>query len=141
MVFVEHDSLSGHLEFLKEGDAYLKTVRNSGKRPDVFNPEIVFNLVGMAIEKLMMATLMHSGCLPENHTFRDLAEAWRAAVGEMEPGRRRLLESLDAHNNLCSLAAFQQTIPSPETMAGFVELAEDLQREAHARLGVAALTA
>ncbi|MEN9354124.1 MAG: hypothetical protein RL318_1449 [Fibrobacterota bacterium] len=134
MNFVEHETLSGHLEFLKEGDSYLKTVKNSGKRPEVFTPEIVFNMLGMAIEKLMMATLTYCGCLPENHTFHDLADAWRAAVGDMAPERKRLLESLDSHNNLCSLDAFHQRIPTPEVMAEFVGLAEDLQREAHARI-------
>lgn len=129
-----HDSLTGHLDFLKEGDAYLKTVLNAGKRPEIFTPEIVFNLLSMAIEKLMMAILTHSGCLPDNHTFDQLGEAFHA-VSPLDERDRDMLAELDAHNNLCSLDAFKQIIPDASTMARFTALAERFQTLAHQKMG------
>jgi hypothetical protein len=45
-------------EFVQEGDAYLKTARGGQKRPGVFTPEILYNLLAMAIEKHIMAALI-----------------------------------------------------------------------------------
>jgi hypothetical protein len=132
--YIEPHSISGHLGFLKEGNAYLKTVTNAHKRPEVFSPEIVFNLLSMSIEKLMMSILMYSGCLPDNHTFFDLANAYHA-VDVLEPEMKDLLLSLDSHNNLCSMDAFHQTIPNPETLHTFLELARKFQGIAMSRMG------
>lgn len=131
---LESHHISGHLGFLKEGNAYLKTVCNAHKRPEVFSPEIVFNLLSMSIEKLMMSILMYSGCLPDNHTFHDLANAYHA-VDVLEPEMRTLLLSLDSHNNLCSMDAFQQIIPNEETLQSFLELAKRFQVIAMERMG------
>jgi hypothetical protein len=127
--------LSGCRDLLREGDDYLRVVRAGLARPGKFTSEIVFSVLSMAVEKLIMALVTHSGCLPENHTFRELSEACHA-VEPLEMRERELLLSLDDHSNLCSQEAFRQILPSDERMAAFVALGERFQALAHARLGV-----
>lgn len=135
MLDEEKTELSGCRDFLKEGDDYLRVVHTSGHRPELFTPEIVFNVLSMSLEKLIMALVTHSGCLPENHTFRELSEACHA-VEPLDERDRELLISLDDHNNLCSLEVFQQILPNKERMSAFIALAERFQALAHQRLGV-----
>ena len=61
--------------FMSEGDKYLKTARGGVKRPTVFTSEILYNIIGLAIEKHVMGALMAKGKLADNHTFTDLIDA------------------------------------------------------------------
>ncbi|MBI4793000.1 MAG: hypothetical protein HY789_09835, partial [Deltaproteobacteria bacterium] len=90
-------ALKGWEEYLHEGDQYLTTARRAfANQRQVFTAEILYNVIAMAIEKLVMGALMQSGNLPYNHTMRDLAEA----MEERFPGRlgdiRERLLVLDA---------------------------------------------
>jgi hypothetical protein len=64
--------------FIDDGDRYLKAAAGgAARRPEVFTPEILYNLSAMAIEKHAMGYLMVHRRMPENHTLRDLMDAIR----------------------------------------------------------------
>ena len=78
---IKREPITGWQEFLEEGNQFLATAVNAhAKSKKAFTPEILYNLVAMAIEKLIMALLMKSGNLPYNHTMHDLVEAMVAAA-------------------------------------------------------------
>jgi hypothetical protein len=66
---------SSWVTFYHDGQRYLKTARGALKRPEVFTPDIVFNLVAMGIEKVAMAILIEAGDLADNHTMVDLVRS------------------------------------------------------------------
>lgn len=87
-------------EFMQEGDAYLKAARGGQKRPGVFTPEILYNLLAMAIEKHMMAALIFKGTLADNHTFTDLIQS-AEAVCPLESGLAGKLIELESYQEIC----------------------------------------
>jgi hypothetical protein len=126
-------AIRGHLEFQKEGDAYLTVVQKGVQRSAVFNPEIRFNLLGMALEKHMMAILMNEGKLPENHTFRDLLNALKEVM-PIADRTRYLLLRMDAHNSMCSLEAVTRTVPDEAEMAELIDIGVFFANEAQLRI-------
>ena len=55
--------------YREEGEQLLQLAeRAHGRHKKAFTTTILYNLVAMAIEKLVMAALMRCGQLPDNHT-------------------------------------------------------------------------
>lgn len=59
--------------YWEQGGKYLETACSGFDRPEKFNPDALFNLAAMALEKSAMALLLKESSLPEGHTFGDLA--------------------------------------------------------------------
>jgi len=118
--------ISGIEAILTEGEGYFQVVRKSHLRPLVFTPEIVHNLLGMAMEKFAMAILMHRGELPDNHTFFDLVSALKAVV-PMSAEIEAALLAVDEESDLCSLEIRQTKIPGPERMAMLIGIGGKLR--------------
>lgn len=89
------------ISFWKEGEAFHRTAIGAQKRPEVFTPEIIYNLLAMAIEKYFMAFFEVHNTMPDNHTFTDLIDSANRIVP--------LPESLS--DDLKSLEAFQEICP------------------------------
>ena len=104
-------AISGTQDYLTEGDRYLKVVVNAHKRPEIFDGEMRFSLLTMAIEKHVMALLMSTGTLPPNHTFVDLLDGlkWVVPVSEEVDAQ---LRQLDRHESMCGLGVSNRPIPS-----------------------------
>lgn len=125
---IKSHAIKGWEEYLHEGNQYLTTARNAfaGQR-HAFTAEILYNVIAMAIEKLVMGALMQSGNLPYNHTMRDLAEA----MEEHFPGRlgtiRERLLALDAYQEICDLDTYHRTPPTMEEIPAMLSLAMELR--------------
>ncbi|WP_456473287.1 hypothetical protein [Desulfolithobacter sp.] len=121
--------------FLKEGLQYLATARGGhARRPGVFTPEILYNLVTMAIEKFVMAALMFHGTLPFNHTMHDLVEALEQTFpGATDPMREQLL-ALDRHQEICDLDTWHITPPSGQEITEMIVLAEQVREMVSGKL-------
>lgn len=99
--------------FLREAREYHKTARNGRKsRPEVFTNEIVFNMLGMVIEKYFMAFLMQNQEIADNHTFTDLVTS-AERVRPVPAALAALLQGLDGDQNLCPL--YDQQLPQEYT--------------------------
>ncbi|HKL22897.1 MAG TPA: hypothetical protein VJ904_13905 [Tichowtungia sp.] len=90
--------------FMEEGDAYIKTARGGLKRPGVFTPEILYNILGLAIEKHIMAALISKNQLADNHTFTDLIDATRQ-IGEIDEWIAAQLRKFEGYQNICPVFA------------------------------------
>jgi hypothetical protein len=112
--------IEGYRDFQREADAFLKTAMGARKRPSVFTPAIVHGILSMAIEKHIMAILMASDQLPDNHTFDDLVHAMDA-VAPLDPDLARFLLELNRFDDMCSLDPRRR----PEPDASLVERMRD----------------
>lgn len=114
--------------FLREAREYHKTACSGRqRRPEIFTNEIVFNMLGMVIEKYFMAFLMQHGEIADNHTFTDLVESAR----RVRPVPQELAETLcglDGDQNLCPL--YDQQLPEEytDTMVDRISGAADAVR-------------
>lgn len=122
-------AIQGWEEFLRDGEGYLKTaVGAHAKRQDIFTPEILYNIVGMAIEKFVMAALMRHGTLPCNHTMTDLVGAMEETFPTAMDDFRDGLLALDKYQEICDLDSYTINPPSMEEIPAMLELAEMVRR-------------
>lgn len=101
-------------EYRRDGEQFLHTALMARKKNKKhFTPEILYNLTGMAIEKLIMAYLMKNGDLAENHTMGDLLTALERHAGS-QPELAEKLRYLDSFQEICDLEAYSVRIPTQE---------------------------
>lgn len=113
--------------FMDEGNKYLKTARGGVKRPAVFTAEILYNLLGLAIEKHVMGALMAKGKLADNHTFTDLIDAANQ-VGGIDADIAEKLRKFESYQNICPVfAGYHRTEPPAEAIPEMITTAEAVQ--------------
>jgi hypothetical protein len=115
-------------EFMTEGDAYLKTARGGQKRPGIFTPEILYNLLAMAIEKHIMAALIFKGTLADNHTFSDMIHSAKELCPLDDALIEKLIE-LERYQEICPVfeGYNRKEFPSEEIPV-MVAAAEEVQQ-------------
>lgn len=112
--------------YFTDGEKYLRTASaGQSRRPEIFTPEILYNLVTMAIEKFCMGFLMSRGDLADNHTMVDLLHSLARHL-TLPPDLARDLRDLDAFQEICDLDTYSRQPPS--------------RRQIDAMLGVARAT-
>ena len=113
--------------YLSDGASFLKTAVNAAeKRPGVFTPEILYNLVAMAIEKLLMGFLMYHGDLAENHTMADLLRSVEHHV-LMDKELAADLLLLDSFQEICSLDTFSRKTPTAADISKIIGIGREVQ--------------
>lgn len=132
----EPEAILGWEEYLSDGDAFLRTgLAAHEKQKTAFTPEILYNIVAMAIEKHVMAALMYKGELPYNHTIGDLVaamdEVFPEAIAEIKDG---LLE-LDRYQEICDVDTFTIVPPTVEELPEMLSLAGKMRDLAHTATG------
>ncbi len=127
--------------YLTDGDRYLNTAVNGFRnRPAVFTPEIVYNLVGMAIEKHVMGVMLHDKKMPDNHTLTDLVNALKDLCDVDRDLYDRIL-NMDRFQEICSLAAYHREPPAPNDVPEFLEVGTRVQALVNNRLPAGSATA
>ena len=124
----EIQPIQGWDDFLEDGRRYLRTATGAfynGNR--VFTPEILYNLVAMAIEKFVMAALMRHGTMPYNHTMTDLVEAMEETFPHAIDGLRDGLLKLDTYQDICDPYDFKIVPPPQKEIPAMLELGKKLQ--------------
>ena len=121
--------VTGWEEYFCHGKGFLNTATQAQRKSvQVFTPEILYNLIAMAIEKFIMAALMRHGELPCNHTMADLVAAMEqifpGKMGEVGEG----LLKMDQYQDICSLDGFKISPPMMEEIPAMLELAERLRQ-------------
>ncbi|MHB1183578.1 MAG: hypothetical protein ACYC4A_02615 [Desulfobulbia bacterium] len=122
------EPIKGWEEYLLEGNQFLATANNAYiQRKEPFTTPILYNLVAMAIEKLIMALLMKNGKLPYNHTMHDLVEAIDEFLpGELE-GLGAELKAWDGFQDICDIESYSITPPTMGQIGGMLTLALEVQ--------------
>ncbi len=125
---IKRNPIGGWQEFLKEGNQFLATAASGyAKRQEVFTSEILYNLVGMAIEKMIMALLMESGNLPYNHTMHDLVESMEEFLPGDLANLGAELKALDAFQEICDNDRYKISPPTMAEVSRMLELAKEVQ--------------
>ncbi|MDZ8119372.1 hypothetical protein [Pontiella agarivorans] len=118
---------NGYEAFMNEGDKYLKTAKGGIKRPAIFTAEILYNIIGLAIEKHVMAALMAKGKLADNHTFTDLIDAADQVGGIGEEIAAQLLK-FESYQNICPVfAGYHRAEPPVDAIPEMIDTAEAVQ--------------
>ena len=121
-------SIDNWQEYRRDGEQFLNTATQAFKKGNTrFTPEILFNLVAMAIEKLVMAFLMKRGDLAENHTMGDLFRALEKHVGH-QPELAGKFAFLDTFQEICDLETYRRQAPTLEETAVIVGIGEEVRR-------------
>jgi len=116
-----------YIAFMNEGNQYLRTAIGGQKRPAVFSAEILYNLIGLAIEKHIMAALMAKGKLADNHTFTDLIDATNQ-VGGIDAAIADSLRKFEGYQNICPVfAGYHRAEPPAEAIPEMIATAEAVQ--------------
>lgn len=63
------------MDYFRQGIQYRNAAEGSLKRPEIFKPDIIYNLAAMAIEKILMAAFIINGNLPYSHTLSAMGSA------------------------------------------------------------------
>lgn len=100
-------------EYRRDGEQFLHTALSAVRKQNHrFTPDILYNLVAMAIEKLVMAFLMRRGDLAENHTMLDLLRELEKHT-HIPPEMAGKFAYLDAFQDICAIDAYSCRTPSP----------------------------
>ncbi len=91
--------------YWEQGGSFFKTACGGYERPGKFNPDALFNLVALSIEKMSMALLLRESVLPEGHTFRDLASGLEKVAPLPDGLMKNLIDLDDYQSGFCSLEA------------------------------------
>ncbi len=110
--------------FYTEGKAYHKTACGAISRPKVFTPEIMLNLIGMAIEKYLMAVFICRSTLPNNHTMEDLAAA--LLPGELNKEVGNVLSEMDDMQQICSVDHIITKTPRSEDIVRYMKALDSI---------------
>jgi hypothetical protein len=116
--------ITGWEDFLADGSGYLNTAIGAlVKQREVFTPQILYNLIAMAIEKFVMAALMRYGAMPYNHTMADLVEAMEETFPGSVVDIRDELLLLDGYQEICDLEGFSIAPPGMEKIPAMLDMA------------------
>jgi hypothetical protein len=111
---------------LREGDQYFRAATGGLKREAVFTPEILYNILGMAIEKYALGFLYHKGKMADNHTFVDLVDAMGKEDSFPEELGRELA-ALQRYQEICSLSAYSRICPDRAAILEMIETTRKLE--------------
>ena len=115
-------------QYRLEGEQFLRLAEQAHHRQKkAFTTTILYNLVAMAIEKLVMAALMRCGRLPDNHTLHDLVAALERWLPETVRGLAGPLCELDSFQDICDPYAGTITAPSRREVESMLILARKLE--------------
>lgn len=116
-------------QYRLEGQQYLHVAQSAFlSEKKAFTTEILYNLIAMAIEKLVMAALMEIGCLPCNHTMHDLVAALEQWLPEAIKGLEGQVSNLDRYQDICDPYAWSIRIPARDEIKIMLALARNLEQ-------------
>nr|WP_321465218.1 hypothetical protein [uncultured Desulfobulbus sp.] len=116
-------------EYKVEGRQFLQLAETAFRhKKKVFTTEILYNLIAMAIEKLVMSALMEIGRLPYNHTMHDLVDALERWMPEAIAGMEESVRQLDSYQDICDPYACSIKIPTVEEIETMLGLARKLEK-------------
>ena len=118
--------ISNWQDYRRDGEQFLHTALMAReKNRKSFTPEILYNLTGMAIEKLIMAYLMKNGDLADNHTMGDLLTSLERHTGRL-PELAIKLNYLDSFQEICDLEAYSVKIPTQEDTDTILAIGQEI---------------
>lgn len=116
-------------QYKLEGEQFLRLAETAfRKKKKNFTTEILYNLIAMAIEKLVMSALMEIGRLPYNHTMHDLVDALEQWLPEAVRGLEESIRNLDSYQDICDPSAWTVKVPTPAEIDIMLRVARQLEQ-------------
>ena len=126
---IRTQSIDDWQEYKVEGRQFLQLAETAfQKKTKAFTTEILYNLIAMAIEKLVMSALMEIGRLPYNHTMNDLVDALEEWMPEAIRGLEGPIRQLDSYQDICDPYVCSIKIPTVEEINMMLGLARQLEQ-------------
>jgi hypothetical protein len=120
-------------QYKLEGRQYLDLAETAYRKQNkTFTTEILYNLIAMAIEKLVMSGLMEIGRLPYNHTMHDLVDAMEEWMPETVRGLEESIRNLDSYQEICDPYACIIKIPTMAEIETMLTLTRQLEQRLEA---------
>lgn len=88
--------------YIREGRQYLKTATNGRKRSKVFSNELIYNLIGLSVEKLLVGLCLHRDHLPAAHSLSGIINAVQRLC-PMDTALAEEIRMMDRIRDLCAL--------------------------------------
>ena len=79
----------------------MKTALNGQKRKAVFTNELVYNLIGLSLEKMLVGLCLRHGHMPADHTLAGIV----GELNELCPMEQSLAEEIRAMDRIQDLCA------------------------------------
>lgn len=92
------------------GRSFLQTARNGLKRPSVFNNELIYHLIAMAIEKLLVGVYQFHRQMPVDHTLDGLVDDL-ATICPLDKDLGEQIKGLGRFDDMCPLVPVNRKIP------------------------------
>ena len=116
-------------QYRLEGEQFLNLAEGAFlKNKATFTTEILYNLIAMAIEKLVMGALMEIGRLPYNHTMHDLVAALEEWLPETIRGMEEPVRALDSYQEICDPYNCTIKVPTRAEIETMLALARRLEQ-------------
>jgi hypothetical protein len=115
-------------QYRLEGEQFLNLAEGAFlHKKKSFTTEILYNLIAMAIEKLVMAALMEIGRLPYNHTMHDLVAALEEWLPETIQSMEDSVRELDSYQEICDPYICTIKVPTAAEIENMLALARRLE--------------
>lgn len=122
--------------YYHDGEKFLRTATTGqSNRPEIFTPEILYNIIAMAIEKFIMGFLMYNGDLADNHTMADMIHSMERHL-QLPPALASDLLQLDSFQEICSLDNYSYITPTRNQIDEMLAVARETQRFIACRIGL-----
>ncbi len=114
-------------DYLRDGEQFLKTANAAhAKGSKAFSTDTLYNIICMAIEKLVMAFLMKNGDLAENHTIGDLRYALERHM-TISDDLKEKMSYLDKFQEICDLDDYTVIVPTNEDVLKFLSIGNEIR--------------
>ncbi|NTV13301.1 MAG: hypothetical protein HGA96_05135 [Desulfobulbaceae bacterium] len=122
--------------YYQDGEKFLRTATaGQSRRPEIFTPEILYNVITMAIEKFIMGFLMYHGDLADNHTMADMIHSLERHL-QLPASLTHDLLHLDSFQEICDLDNYNCKAPTRHQIDGMLATARETQRFIASRIAL-----
>ena len=97
-------------EHIDTGRKYLQTARNGLARPAVFPPELIYQIIAMAVEQLLVGLWQYHNQMPADHTLDGLVDGL-AAICPLDKDLSDKIKHLARFDDMCPLVPVNRSIP------------------------------
>lgn len=113
-------------QLLREGDRFLRTALNGSRRPQIFNNELRYGILAMAVEKYLVGVFRYHGTMPEGHTLGSLA-AGADRIVPMAARLRAAIQRIEDFQELCSLETYHRKAPENGELSSMLQTGEEVR--------------
>jgi len=122
--------------YYHDGEKFLRTATvGQSKRPEIFTPEILYNVIAMAIEKFIMGFLMYNGDMADNHTMADMIHSMERHL-QLPPALVRDLIHIDSFQEICDMDSYNIKAPSRSQIDEMLATARETQAFIACRIAI-----